>query len=396
MTRRHLVPTVAVLAVVFTAAISLSPNMMTPLMKDGIPLPFGSASTSLQGAITNVGSRNGIDVLDVTFNNGETSELLQPDKIYLVHVPNRIAIGDVPLDLAMTIPGTVNHNVDYYGYRYSDAAATSERNNISATLFKDRFPSKFFASSGALASDVTHGGGLAAFAQENDVFFRRTDNATGGVRIDPLGALYLIIVNQPEGATITLTGLTGCGNGTVEGAEACDDGNSLEGDSCSNLCAVTIPIPIPIGPGSSSSVSSSTASSSSSSGSGSSSSSSDSSASSSDSSFSFSSSVSSSYQAPPPVTGTCGDATCEEGEQYAEYLCGANTMCQNPQYCAIDCPLASSSSSVSSSSTSSSAPATFCGNGVLNSGEECDDGNTVDTDDCSNACLLNIPIPALP
>ncbi len=385
MTRRHLVPTVAVLAVVFTAAISMSSNMMTPLMKDGIPLPFGNASNSLQGAITNVGSRNGIDVLDVTFNNGETSELLQPDKIYLVHVPNRIGIANVPLDLAMTIPGTVNHNVDYYGYRYSDASASSERSNINALLFKDRFPAQFFASSGALASDITHGGALAAFAQDNGITFRRTENVTGGVRIDPLGSLYLIIVNQPEGARITLTGVTGCGNGTVEGTEACDDGNSLEGDSCSNLCTVTIPIPIPIGPSSGSSSSSS-------SGSGSSSSASGSTVSSSESSSSLSSSVSSSFTAPPPLTGTCGDATCEEGEQFSEYQCGVNTMCANTQYCAIDCPVASSSSSVSSSSV----PSTFCGNGVLNSGEECDDGNLVDTDDCSNACLLNIPIPALP
>lgn len=358
MTRRHLVPTVAVLVVVFTAVISMSSNMMTPLMKDGIPLPFGTASNSLQGAITNVGSRNGIDVLDVTFNNGETSELLQPDKIYLVHIPNRISIGDVPLDLAMTIPGTVNHNVDYYGYRYSDAAATSERNNISANLFKDRFPAQFFASSGALASDVTHGGALAAFASDNGVSFRRTENVTGGVRIDPLGSLYLIIVNQPEGARITLTGVTGCGNGTVEGTEACDDGNSVEGDSCSNLCVVTIPIPIPIGPGSSAS------SSSSSSGSGSTSSSASGSTVSSSSSSSDSS-VSSSESS--SVSSTSSESSTS-----------------------------ASSESSSLSSSSSSVGATFCGNGVLNSGEECDDGNLVDTDDCSNACLLNIPIPALP
>ena len=32
---------------------------------------------------------------------------------------------------------------------------------------------------------------------------------------------------------------------------------------------------------------------------------------------------------------------------------------------------------------------TTCGNGVVNGNEECDDGNTVDTDDCSNACESN-------
>jgi len=30
----------------------------------------------------------------------------------------------------------------------------------------------------------------------------------------------------------------------------------------------------------------------------------------------------------------------------------------------------------------------FCGDGVLDTGEECDDGNVVEDDDCSNTCLL--------
>ena len=34
--------------------------------------------------------------------------------------------------------------------------------------------------------------------------------------------------------------------------------------------------------------------------------------------------------------------------------------------------------------------APFCGNGVTNPGEQCDDGNPVDTDACSNACVLNL------
>jgi cysteine-rich repeat protein len=29
-----------------------------------------------------------------------------------------------------------------------------------------------------------------------------------------------------------------CGNGKVEGAEVCDDGNTLEGDGCSSVCKV--------------------------------------------------------------------------------------------------------------------------------------------------------------
>ena len=33
----------------------------------------------------------------------------------------------------------------------------------------------------------------------------------------------------------------------------------------------------------------------------------------------------------------------------------------------------------------------FCGNGILDTGEECDDGNNTNDDDCSNECLSNIP-----
>ena len=34
--------------------------------------------------------------------------------------------------------------------------------------------------------------------------------------------------------------------------------------------------------------------------------------------------------------------------------------------------------------------ADLCGNGVVNAGEQCDDGNQIDTDDCSNLCVANV------
>ncbi|MDD5624005.1 MAG: S-layer homology domain-containing protein [Candidatus Peribacteraceae bacterium] len=52
---------------------------------------------------------------------------------------------------------------------------------------------------------------------------------------------------------------------------------------------------------------------------------------------------------------------------------------------------ASSSSSSSRSSSSSSAPA-VCGNGILEQGEQCDDGNKLDGDGCSSICVI-VPEP---
>jgi cysteine-rich repeat protein len=37
--------------------------------------------------------------------------------------------------------------------------------------------------------------------------------------------------------------------------------------------------------------------------------------------------------------------------------------------------------------------ATACGNGVVTAPEECDDGNTVDTDECNNACVAQVTLP---
>jgi cysteine-rich repeat protein len=35
-------------------------------------------------------------------------------------------------------------------------------------------------------------------------------------------------------------------------------------------------------------------------------------------------------------------------------------------------------------------PMSFCGDGVVDEGEECDDGNDIDTDDCTNACTIAV------
>ncbi|MFH1444204.1 MAG: DUF4215 domain-containing protein [Candidatus Peregrinibacteria bacterium] len=55
-------------------------------------------------------------------------------------------------------------------------------------------------------------------------------------------------------------------------------------------------------------------------------------------------------------------------------------------------PSSSSSSSVSSSSVPASR--STCGNSVTEAGEQCDDGNSVDDDDCTNSCTLRVTPPS--
>ena len=214
-----------------------------PMMAGDIPLPFGQEG-ALQGSLTKFGQRNGIDVYDVTFDHSEVSEHLTIDRIYLLHVSNTSSAMDVPLDLALTLSGTGGHLVDYYGYRYSDTVATLEKRDIKAFRFKDRFPGQFFMSQTARRNDSKNGNLLSTFETANQITFLRTDNVTGGVRLDPAGALYVIVVNEKGGADIAVRNIIGCGNAKLDLPEQCDDGNTNDADYCRNDCRMGLPIPL--------------------------------------------------------------------------------------------------------------------------------------------------------
>lgn len=209
-----------------------------------IPMPFLRQDTGkLAGRVTFFGQRNGIDVYEVTYNNGEISEDLYPDRIYLVHVPNHPNIVDAPLDVVMSSLQTSSRDVNYYGYKYSDAAATMERRDINAVRFADRFPGKFFASNKARSEDVTYGNMLAAFETVNLVSFLKTDGSVGAVRLDPSGSLYVFVVNETGGARLFVRPVGICGDGTLDPTESCDDGNQDNLDACDNSCRFGFPIP---------------------------------------------------------------------------------------------------------------------------------------------------------
>jgi cysteine-rich repeat protein len=219
-----------------------------PFVYKDIPLPFGGQTTSLRGAVTLFGQRNGINVYDVTFNNEESLEHLAIDKIYLVHVPNDSTVSDVAFDLALSLTAQGGHAVDYFGYRYSDAAATSERRDINAVKFTDRFPGQFFASKKARENDAQNGSTLQAFENAYHINFLPTDGSLGTVRIDPFGALYVVVVNSPEGADLRIRNIVVCGNKRIDGDDECDDGNLSNADSCLNSCKIAPPIPFDEGP----------------------------------------------------------------------------------------------------------------------------------------------------
>jgi cysteine-rich repeat protein len=75
-------------------------------------------------------------------------------------------------------------------------------------------------------------------------------------------------------------------------------------------------------------------------------------------------------QPPPPPPPSCGNGKLEQGEQCDD----GNTV-----------------SGDGCSSTCTIEP--VCGNGKLEAGEQCDDGNTVDGDGCSHSCTLEPPPP---
>lgn len=229
------------MAIIASAFFAMSGGPRT-VVHNGVPVPFVAQGTQVAGNITSLGKRNGIDVFDVTFKNGEEFESMQMDKIYIVHVPRGTGTP-VPLDTVLTGSSGTERNLNFYGYRYSDDNASSEKRDINALKFKDRFPGQFFASEKARDEDAAHGSILAAFAQANTITFLKTDGSDGSALLDPTGSLYVFIVNEMNGARIYVPKNPVCANGVLEAGEECDDGDTDDMNSCSNACKTNIPLP---------------------------------------------------------------------------------------------------------------------------------------------------------
>ncbi|MCP3684837.1 MAG: DUF4215 domain-containing protein [bacterium] len=138
-----------------------------------------------------------------------------------------------------------------------------------------------------------------------------------------------------------------CGNGIVEAGEDCDDGNSVDDDSCTNDCTFYIP-PLPycgdgnVDPGEECDDGNS---------------------------VNYDSCTNDCTIFPPlPV---CGNGVVEPGEECDD----GNDV--NDDSCTNDCTIFP--------------PVSYCGNGIVESGEDCDDGNDVNDDSCTNDCTWYFP-----
>ncbi len=134
-----------------------------------------------------------------------------------------------------------------------------------------------------------------------------------------------------------------CGNGTVEGDETCDDGNTTDGDGCSSLCTTET------------------------------------------------------------TEAVCGDETVDEGEECDDgnttdddgcsSTCTIEDLCGNGTVDGDEACDDGNDVDDDECSNACTLPA-FCGDGNEDEGEECDDGNDVDDDECANDCT--IPLPPAP
>ncbi len=130
-----------------------------------------------------------------------------------------------------------------------------------------------------------------------------------------------------------------CGDGIKQGNEQCDDGNTNNYDACSNLCKIqTIKCYTNSDCGSTT--------------------------------------TSSNFCSGNNVTKNVTTYTCNNPGTTSS-SCSSSVSQQNVQTCSYQC---SNGACITQSSV--------CGNGILETGEQCDDGNLVNGDGCSSSCVI--------
>ena len=152
----------------------------------------------------------------------------------------------------------------------------------------------------------------------------------------------------------------GCGNGLLEAGEGCDDGNNMNGDGCSAACEIESGNPCAAN-------------------------------------GECASGVCDINEAPPVCepAGSCGNGVleagegCDDGNTMAGDGCGPGCLlelgagpCTDNAQC--------ESTICNTVGSNRCEPANRCGNGVLETAEVCDDGNTSAGDSCNPQCLFEL------
>lgn len=151
----------------------------------------------------------------------------------------------------------------------------------------------------------------------------------------------------------------GCGNGLLEAGEGCDDGNNMNGDGCTDACEIEDGSPCATD-------------------------------------GECASGVCDVNEAPPVCepAGSCGNGVldipeaCDDGNTSAGDGCSAACLLEDGESCDDDAQCQSTICDTVDSNRCE--PANSCGNGALEGGEACDDGNAFANDGCSAACLLEL------
>jgi fibro-slime domain-containing protein len=139
-----------------------------------------------------------------------------------------------------------------------------------------------------------------------------------------------------------------CGDGVVETGETCDDGNTIPGDGCSGICQIE--------PG---------------------------------------------YLCPTPdqpcvTSWVCGNGvvdpgeTCDDGNTVSGDGCSSTCQVEPGWQCAVGTSPAGGDAGATDGGPPAGGLCTQiqCGNGIVESGESCDDGNAVSGDGCSSTCQI--------
>lgn len=211
----------------------------------GIPSPFGGA---LRGQLETYGTTRGQtprNLVAMRFGSTQDSEDFHAPDLTSVYTPAATSpqfSSGAPL-LAALSAGKV------YGYRYSsldyagetaaaDAAAAKTLADPSAPIYySDLFPGQFFASAAELADPDS---GMSVFLRaHHDLVDNGRVKTLTGVVLSP-DALYMIVTEEPT-STLTVRGLTWCGDGVIQApAEECDIGRNgnVDGSGCTKLCKI--------------------------------------------------------------------------------------------------------------------------------------------------------------